>query len=73
MRKFKTKRKNINYRIILFFIAFLIIFVLLSTIKLSKSNSKLTKYLLKDFDNSSISINIFTSKLDKLLNTYYFK
>ena len=70
MKKFKFKKKINIYKILLF-IVFIIIFILFSMIKLNKSNPKLIDFLLKDIDNNSV--NLFTSKLDNLLNTYYFK
>ena len=69
MKKFKFKRSN-YYKKIIIFILFIVIFILLSMIKLTKSNPKLINYLLKEIDNNKI--NLFTSKLDNLLNTYYF-
>ena len=72
MKKFKFKKKINNYKIILLFVIFLIIFILLSTIKLTKSNKKLIDYLLEDMSINNNSINLLTSNLNNLLNTYYF-
>ena len=72
MKKFKFKSKKSNLKIIIIFLFIIIVFLLLSTIKLAKSNKKLINYLLNDFDNSA-HINILTSNLSYLLNSYYFK
>ena len=72
MKKFKFKNNYRKYRIIVLFIIFLIIFVILSSIKLDKSNLKIINYLLKDISPTE-NINMLTSNLNNILGTYYFK
>ena len=42
-------------------------------LKLNKSNTKLINYLLKDMSGDSNQVNLITSNLNNLLNTYFFK
>ena len=71
MKKFKTKKK-INYKMIILFLIFIIIFVLLNMIKLNKSNEMIIKRLLNNIESSDNNKNLI-SNLDTLLTTYYFK
>ena len=73
MKKFKTRNKKIFIRNIVIVILTFILFIFISLITLNKSHSKLVNYLTKDFDSNEVSINIITSNLDKLLDTYSFK
>ena len=73
MKKFKFKKKKNNYIIILLFVLFIIVFILLSKIRLTKSNTKFIKYLLTDISLEEKNINLLTSNLNIILNTYYFK
>lgn len=73
MKKFKFRRKKVNYKNIILFVIFIILFILFSMIKLTKSHSRAINYLLKDISKDSRSINLLTSNLNNLLNTFYFK
>ncbi len=73
MKKFKTKSNIKIYKIVIVFVILLIVFILLSMIRLDKSNPKIINYLLKDIDYNNKSINPLTSNIDNLINTYYFK
>ncbi len=51
----------------------LIIFTLLSLIKLEQLNTKLISFLVKDFNDDSIQFVSITNNLDNLINSYSFK
>lgn len=71
MKKFKTKSNN-NYLKIIVFLVLLFIFILLSFIKLNKSNTKLVEILTKDFKDNNIRVISLTDNLDYLINNYSF-
>lgn len=71
MKKFKTK-SNHNYLKIIVFLVLLFIFILLSFIKLNKSNTKLVEILTKDFKDNNIRVISLTDNLDYLINNYSF-
>lgn len=72
MKRFKVRKKYNYIKIIIFFIL-LIIFSLLSLIKLDTSHTKLVKLLTNKFKDDNVNIITFTNNLDYLLNTYSFK
>ena len=71
MKRFKTKRKY-NYLKIVIFLIMIIIFCLLSFIRLNKSYSYLINIITNDFKKDNIRIISLTKDLDKLINTYSF-
>lgn len=72
MKRFKVRKKYNYIKIIIFFIL-LIIFCLLSLIKLDTSHTKLVKLLTNKFKDDNVNIITFTNNLDYLLNAYSFK
>ena len=74
MKKFKVRKINKKYRILILGLIVLIIFIIISFCKLSKSHSNLVKELLNDFNKKdSLIFNKLTNNLDNLLKTSSFK
>ena len=78
MKKFKTKKSNNSLKLImvLFFMLFLIIFILLSNIKLRKNHKMFITYLLQEetFIKEKIDnpLNYLMGNLDFLITNYVF-
>ena len=72
MKKFKTRKKYTTIKNIIIVLVLVILFTLLSFIKLTKSNNELISLLLNKFSNKEISLNIITSNLDNLIYTPQF-
>ena len=73
MIKFKRNKHNRNIKYIFIIIVFLIMFSFVSFITLNKSYSKFINYLLDSYDSNETHINLITSDLDNIINTYCFK
>jgi len=74
MKKFKTKNNQIKVKIIILMLLVIIIFIILSFFKLNKSYDKTIRILLNNFNHqNNLSLNVLTSNLDYLVNTYSFK
>ena len=74
MKKFKTKNNHKKIITIIIIITILILFITLSFLKINKSYGKVINYFLSDFEKEDkLSLNIVTSNLDYLINSYNFK
>ena len=73
MKKFKTKKTRINYRLLIYIVIFIILFTIISFIKLNNSYANFINILLSKYSNNELHNNFITSNLDNLLNNYYFK
>ena len=72
MKKFKF-RKNYNIKKTIIVIVLFILFILLSFCKLNRVNNKILNILTSNFSDYELSLNMFTSNLDNLINSYSFK
>ena len=69
----KIKKIRLNPKNIIIVIIVFVLFMIISLTTLNKSYSNLVNYLLDSFNKDNTRVNVMTSNLDNLINTYYFK